>query len=127
MTGLTHRAFRSLLEYLFDADMIFPCHRCGRPCSMGPDGYLGLFLFHLGNMMSHKHLCLILGLTPSVCSRTMNWMLQRTVRLLNDHPFAKVKFPDNAKIREYADMIKAREPLVNDVIGFMDSVSFLME
>jgi hypothetical protein len=30
------------------------------------------------------------------------------VRLLNDHLFAMVKFPDNAKMREYADMIQAR-------------------
>jgi hypothetical protein len=44
--------------------------------------------------------------------------------MLNDHPFAKVKYPDHAKMREYTYMIKAREPLVNDVIGFMDGVSF---
>jgi hypothetical protein len=33
--------------------------------------------------------------------------------MLNDHPSAKVKFPDHAKIREYADMIKERKPLVD--------------
>jgi hypothetical protein len=42
------------------------------------------------------------------------------VRLLNDHLLAKIKFPSNAKMREYADMIQARDPLVDDVIGFMD-------
>jgi hypothetical protein len=51
-------------------------------------------------------------------------MLRRTVRLLNGHPFAKVKFPDNLKMREYADMIQAREPLADDVIGFIDGVFF---
>ena len=54
-------------------------------------------------------------------------MLQRTVRLLNGHSFAKVKFPDNLKMREYADVIQAREPLADDVIGYMDGVSFQME
>jgi hypothetical protein len=49
------------------------------------------------------------------------------VRLLNGHPFAKVKFPDILKMREDADMIQAREPLADDVIGFMDGVSFQME
>jgi hypothetical protein len=49
------------------------------------------------------------------------------VRLLNGHPFAKVKFPDNVKMRECADMIQARELLADDVIGFMDGVSFLTE
>ncbi len=41
--------------------------------------------------------------------------------------FAKVKLPDNLKMREYAYMIQAREPLADDVIGFMDGVSFQME
>jgi hypothetical protein len=68
-----------------------------------------------------------LGLTLFVCSRVINWMLQRTVRLLNGHLFAKVKFPGNVKMRVYVDMIQAREPLADDVIGFMDGVSFLME
>jgi hypothetical protein len=30
-------------------------------------------------------------------------------------------------MREFADMVQAREPLVDDIIGFMDSVSFPME
>jgi hypothetical protein len=77
--------------------------------------------------MQYKHLCLIFGLTSSVCGKVINWMLRRTVRLLNGHPFAKVKFPHNLKMREYADMIQAREPLADDVIGFMDDVSFQME
>jgi hypothetical protein len=122
MTGLTRRAFRSLLEYLLGTDKIVPHHRRGRPHSLGPDGYLGLLLFYLGSTMHYKHLCLIFGLTPSVCSRTINCMLRRMVRLLNNCPFAKVKFPDNAKMREYADLIQAGELLVDDVIGFMDGV-----
>jgi hypothetical protein len=77
--------------------------------------------------MQYKHLCLIFGCTLSVCGHAINWMLLRMVRLLNDHPFAKVKFPDNVKTREYADMIQAREPLADDVIGFMGGVSFSME
>jgi len=119
---LTCAAFRALLEYVIDLDK-FSRRRHGRPCTMGPDGYLGLLLFYLGSTMNYKHLCLIFGLTPSVCSRAINWMLQRTVRLLKGNPFAEVKFPSDVKMREFADMIQAREPLVNDMIGFMDGVS----
>ncbi len=54
-------------------------------------------------------------------------MLQRMVRLLNDHPFAKVRFPDDLKMSEFANMVKAREPLAEDVIGFMDGVLFQTE
>ncbi len=90
---------------------------------MGPDGYFGLLLFYLGSTRNYKYLCLIFGLTPSVCGRAINWMLQRTVRLLNGNPFAEVKFPSSAKMREFADMVQAREPLVDDIISFMDGVS----
>ncbi len=94
---------------------------------MGADGYLGLLLFYLGSTMQYKHLCLIFGLTPTVCGKAINWMLRRSVRLLADHPFAKVRFPDNVKMRESANMVKARELLAEDVIGFMDGVSFQTE
>jgi hypothetical protein len=127
MTGLNRHAFKCLLWYLFDDDEIVSRRRRGRPRSLGADGYLGLLLFYLGSTMQYKHLCLIFGLTPTVCGKAINWMLRRTVRLLADHPFAKVKFPDDVKMREFANMVKAREPLAEDVIGFMDGVSFQTE
>jgi hypothetical protein len=127
MTSLTREAFWALLDYIFDVEDIVLHRRHGRPCSMGPDGYLSLLLFCLGSTMNNKHLCLIFGLTPSVCSRAINWMLRKTVRLLNNNPFEKVKFPSNAKMREFAYMVQAREPLVDDIIGFMDGVSFPTE
>jgi hypothetical protein len=77
--------------------------------------------------MQYKHLCLIFGLTPTVCGKAINWMLRRSFRLLADYPFAKVQFPDDVKMREFANMVKAREPLAEDVIGFMDGVSFQTE
>ncbi len=96
MTSLTRESFWALLEYVFDLEEITQRHR-GCPCSMGPDGYLGLLLFYLGSTMYNKHLCLIFGLTLSVCGRVINWMQIRTVRLLHGNPFAQVKFPNNAK------------------------------
>jgi hypothetical protein len=106
MTGLNRHAFKCLLWYLFDGDEIVSRRRRGRPRSLGADGYLGLLLFYLGSTMQYKHLCLIFGLTPTVCGKAINWMLRRTVRLLADHPFAKVKFPDDVKMREFANMVK---------------------
>jgi hypothetical protein len=127
MTGLNRHAFKCLLWYLFDNDEIVSHRRRGRPRSLGADGYLGLLLFYLGSTMQYKHLCLIFGLTPTVCRKAINWMLRRTVRLLADHPFAKVRFPDDVKMREFVNMVKVREPLAEDVIGFMDGVSFQTE
>jgi hypothetical protein len=75
--------------------------------------------------MQYKHLCLIFGiLTPSVCSRVINMMLERTVQLLRDHPFARVQFPDDAKMRDFSNMVQQREPMVDDIIGFQDGASF---
>jgi hypothetical protein len=94
---------------------------------MGPDGYLGIVLFYLGSTMNYKHLCLIFGTTPFVCSRAINWMLRKIVRALRNHPISGVKFPNRDKMREYATMVQVREPLVDDIIGFMDGVSFPAE
>jgi hypothetical protein len=101
MTGLTRRAFGSLLDYLFDLEEIVSRCRRGRPRSLDPDGYLGLLLFYLGSKMQYGHLCLIFGITPSVCGCVINMMLKRTVRLLRDPPFARVRFPDDAKMRDF--------------------------
>ena len=124
MTGLNRQSFAELLEYIFDLDAIVRCRRRGRPRSLRPDGYLGLLLFYLGSMMTDKYLCLIFGITPSVCNRAINSMLKRIVRKLRTHPMARIKFPNIQKMAEFAAMVQQREPLVNDIIGFMDGVSF---
>jgi hypothetical protein len=36
----------------------------------------------------------------------------------------RVKFPDREKMREYVAMVEVREPIGNNIIGFMDAVSF---
>ena len=79
MTGLTRRAFGSLLDYLFDLEEIISRCRRRRPRSLEPDGYLGLLLFYLGSKMQYGHLCLIFGITPSICSHVINMMLKRMV------------------------------------------------
>jgi hypothetical protein len=67
---------------------------------------------------------MIFGISPSICSLGINWMLKKTVRALRAHPFTRVQFPSREKMREYTAMVQAREPLVDNIIGFMDGVSF---
>jgi hypothetical protein len=90
VTGLNRRAFVMLMEHVFDLEALARCCR-GRPCLLGPEGYLGFLLPYLGSTMNYKHLCLIFGITPSVCSRGINQMLKKIVRALTDHPFAQIK------------------------------------
>jgi hypothetical protein len=37
---------------------------------------------------------------------------------------ARVQFPDEAKMIEFPTMIQQREPMVDNIIHFMDGVSF---
>ena len=127
MTGLTRSAFRSLLDYLFDLDAIVRRRRRGRPRSLGPDGELGLLLFYLGSTMTVKHLCLIFGVVPSVCRQVIHSMVKKAVKLLRSHPMARVAFPNKATMSVFANMVQQCKPSVNDIIGFMDGVSFPVE
>ena len=123
-TGMARNAFSILHDVLFFGQQP---QRTGRPQLMSPTAQLGLFLFFIGSTMGYKHLCLIFGCTPTVCSRVINKMLKLVVKKLKRHPLARVQFPDEEKMAEYAQLIHQREPAVDDVIGFMDGVSLTSE
>jgi hypothetical protein len=94
---------------------------------MDPNADLGLFLFFIGSTMGYKHLCLIFGCTPTVCSRVLNKMLKLVVKNLKRHPLARVCFTNTEQLEYYAQLIHEQEPAVDDVIGFMDGVSLISE
>ena len=127
VTGLTREAFEMLLGVVFAPGHRLRQRRRGRPWSLPMDGHLGLLLCYLGSQMNLKWLCLIFGITPSACSRILHYILRLTVKRLRHHPLARVKFPNEEEMQQYADMIRHREPSVTDVIGFMDGVSFTTE
>ncbi len=54
-------------------------------------------------------------------------MLRLVVKKLKNHTLAKVRFPDADKMALFAQLIQAREPLVDDVIGFLDGLSLASE
>ena len=126
MTGMSRPAFSQLFNVLF-MDGHQQRFRGGRPPLMDPIAQLGLYLFFVGSTMGIKHLCLIFGVTPSVCSRTITAMLSLVVQKLKKHPWARVKFPDEDQMASFARQIKSREPEVDDVIGFMDGLSLTSE
>ncbi len=132
MTSYTREAFNMLLEDLFNMRrnrrrLIYCRKRRGRPPLLAPEDQLGLVLFNFGSTMQLKFLCMIFGITPLVCSHVMRHMLKHIVSTLRWHPWSRVRFPDEEKMREYASMVQAREPSVDDVIGFMDGVSLPSE
>ena len=75
--------------------------------------------------MNHKHLCMIFGIVPGICSKVICAMLRLAVRRLADNPITEVRFPSAEKMRRFAGMVQSREPLVDDIIGFMDGICFV--
>ncbi len=49
------------------------------------------------------------------------------MKRLRYHPFVRISFPNEQKMREYADMIRMREPTIDNVIGFMDGLGLATE
>ena len=73
--------------------------------------------------MKTKHLCLIIGIIPTTANKIILWMLKEVCTKLKNNEFAKISFPDHAKMAEFAAMIQVREPMVDNVIGFVDGLS----
>lgn len=121
MTGFNKISFMCLETCIFEE---VPVQRsAGRPRSLDNSGYLGLFLFYVGSQMKTKHLCLIFGIIPSTANSIIVWMLKVVCKKLKNNEYAKVSFPDPEKMAEFASIIQLREPLVDNVIGFVDGLS----
>ena len=99
VTGLTREAFECLLIIVIPPGHRFHKWRRGRQWLLLPDGMLGLLLCYLGSQMTIKWLCLIFGITPSPCSRILKRILRMTVKRLRNHPLARIKFPNEEKMR----------------------------
>ena len=128
ITGVSQEVFHMLLNILYPHRSVDSAgRRRGRPRSLLPHAELGLFLFFISSTMNIKHLCLIFGSVPSVCSRSLTKLLKLIPRKLGNHPFAKIEFPSQEKMTTWAKMIQQREPIAHDVIGFMDGLSLHSE
>ncbi len=77
--------------------------------------------------MTYKHLCMIFGVVPTQCSIYIEDMLLLATDKLCDHPLSSVRIPDAGKMEQFVAMINGHEPLIDDVIGFMDGVSLPTE
>ena len=120
MTGFTRIAFGRLKEIVFPPRNVV---RYGRPRSLDDNGELGLYLLFLGSQMKTKHLCLIFGTVPTTTEVTINRVMRMVCRSLKRHQISEIKFPDEDRMGHFARMVESREPMVKNVIGFVDGVS----
>ena len=126
LTGFTREAFRNLRNVLF-GDRDNNGRRVGRPSSLDFNGEVGLYLFFVGSNMRLKHLCLVFGVVPTTAAVTIWKIMNRICKMLKRHPAAEVYFPDAELMKVYARMVQTREPMVNNVIGFVDGLSLQVQ
>ena len=124
MTTLTRTAFMAAEKVLWPSKA--PQIR-GRPCCLDNRGKLGLYLFYVGSRCCHKHLCLLFGIVPSVCQDIVTSMIRLVCKKLSKHPHSQIKFPNETEKVELARIVRLREPLVNNIIGFSDGLTVLSE
>ena len=146
ITGFTKEAFYGLEAAVFPEGQV-PSR--GRPPMLDNKGRLGLVLLFLGSRMETKFLCLLFGVVPTTANMNINAMLRLVVKKLKRNSAAKVSFPKTQgmrylsehffplschsflpspnlyihhqeKLQEYADMVKQREPDVDNVAIFID-------
>ncbi len=72
LTGMARHAFSLLNDVMFVGQQQRTGR--GRPQLMDPNAELCLSLFFNDSTMGYKHLCLVFGCTPTVCSKVINKM-----------------------------------------------------
>ena len=70
--------------------------------------------------MKLKELCLLFGCVPSSPHQYLKKMSSRAAPILHRNPYAQVKFPDVHEIARLVNLATLREPLVCNVVGFVD-------
>jgi hypothetical protein len=121
LTGFTRDAFMRLETVVIGEGCLDQSF--GRPRILDNRGRLGLLLFFVNSRMNLKQLSLLFGIVPSSTSLIIDSMLKRSVEKLKHNIHARIKFPNNAEMVDYARIIQHRERHVHNVIGFVDGLS----
>ncbi len=70
---------------------------------------------------------MIFGIAPLLCSRILKKILHMNLKQLHFHPLARTIFPDEHNMQQFAEMISLREPMILNVIVFVDGLGFMTE
>jgi len=139
LTGFDHNSFRFLLERfspLYNMYTPYSTNGCiqlvrkdrgGRPRSMNAIEALGLALAWFRTRGSEMGLCIIFGLSASVCSLFIRFSHRILLKLLAQNDFSIVKMPDAQLFHEFNASITREYPLLEGVYCFMDGVKLSLE
>ena len=134
ITGMNFTAFRNLVSIIKEAQETNNEEEhprrvavCGRKPLIDIQTRVGILILFLNSTMRLKFICMVFGTTPSRTSAVIRSMLRTCVETLRKIDLAKVKWPSEERMAELAEMVANREPEIQDVIGFIDGVRFLVE
>ena len=137
MTGLDHRAFRYLLPrfntdyirlspYGKDGRIVLRTANQGRPRTLGADACLGIVLSWYRTSGSCFVLCIIFGITASVCHLFLRFGRRILVRILKKYSLARVTPPDDEEVKFLQRIIAEKYPLLSDVYAVADGLKLLL-
>jgi hypothetical protein len=132
MTGFNFQSFRDLVNLIATEDELLQAQgrgrpKLGRPKFLGIEDEVGLYLFFVNSTLRAKHLSMLFGILPNTVSTTIRRMMSRIVRALKRDEHAKIKFPDADEMAMFAELVRNREPMIVDVIAFLDGVALAVE
>lgn len=93
----------------------------------GRQGKIGLTLLYLNSRMNISQLCLIFGTVPTSVSEVINYMLPLIIKKLRHIEASRMKFPTPDQMPALAALVQNCEPLVDNVIGFVNGLSVPVE
>jgi len=139
VTGFDHKSFRVLLDLFVPYYNRYTPYttdgyirrirntKKGRPRSMKPEKALGLALAWFRTRGSEMGLCLLFGITASVCSLFTRFCHRILLKILSEHELACVKMPTSELFFEFNSCILEEYPLLSHVYCFMDGLKLSLE
>ena len=112
-------SFDSLLQY-FSQNYAANEGGRGRPRKKTNAETLGILLQYFGGTMLNGSLCLTFGVPPASLSRMLTEGTVALLEALRSHPDARITWPSKRLQRKWAELAKLKEPLIENVWGFVD-------
>mgnify|MGYP001066402248 CR=1 FL=1 len=125
--GLDRASFEYLLAHFGPRIAANRKSKRGRKRLLDSRGSLALALHYMNSSMLEKTLCLLFGLTPAVCSDRLNEAMEALADVLPSLPECAIELPTVVEMAKLAADLQKTYPLVKNVFGFVDGVSFPVE
>jgi len=125
--GIDRSTFNYLLSFFGPKLAAKRKDKRGRRRQLDARGSLALALHFLNTTMVETDLCLLFGLTPTRCCVRINEALKVLDEVVTSIPECAIELPTVDRMARLATALQSTYPLVENVFGFVDGVSFFIE